>query len=527
MNVIDKAVEYLNPLAAVRRHQARLALDVLRKLDVQNAGYSESGASRSKASMEGFTDVSRDPRNDIGANLTILRQRSRSLYQNEPVARGAIDRLRVWGIGPGLHVTPEPNAAVLGLSREEERSKVAEIKARWHAWASSERCDAYGMLDIYTQQRLALSSWMQSGDVFATLPVVGDELRVRLIEADYCITPGDRQGVEWQQRFVNGVELDATGRVDAYWFAKRHPLEMNYQEAQAMTRVPLRGAASGRRNVLQVFEPERPGYFRGVPYLAPVIEAFRQLQQYTRAEIAAALTSAIFTGVIYTETPNIPLGESDPPLGASSDNDGSIADDGSYQKPMLGSGNILQLTPGERMEMLASNRPNSNFGSFTEANARQIGAGINTPLDVLLLKYDSSYTASRAHNMAFVKWVMLVREILVRRYGQPIYEEWLTLEVLLGRIDLPGFLDDPFMRAAWLRAVWYGPAMGVLDPYKEAQAVKTLLEQRLTTRAQTTMEMFGREWDGIADDLEDEEQRLRDGNLAAAPPATPPSAEGA
>ncbi len=40
---------------------------------------------------------------------------------------------------------------------------------------------------------------------------------------------------------------------------------------------------------------ERPGQRRGVPVLAPVIEALKQLGRYTDAELVAAVVSGLFT----------------------------------------------------------------------------------------------------------------------------------------------------------------------------------------------------------------------------------------
>ncbi|MCH5894346.1 phage portal protein, partial [Salmonella enterica] len=75
-------------------------------------------------------------------------------------------------------------------------------------------------------------------------------------------------------------------------------------------RIPAYGKKTGRRNVLHVMQDwERPGQRRGVPVLAPVIEALKQLGRYTDAELVAAVVSGLFTVFVKTEAPEGPIGE--------------------------------------------------------------------------------------------------------------------------------------------------------------------------------------------------------------------------
>jgi capsid protein len=59
--------------------------------------------------------------------------------------------------------------------------------------------------------------------------------------------------------------------------------------------VPAFGAKTGRRNILHLLYQERIGQRRGLPYLAPVLEALKQLGRYTDAELMAAVVAGMFT----------------------------------------------------------------------------------------------------------------------------------------------------------------------------------------------------------------------------------------
>ena len=108
------------------------------------------------------------------------------------------------------------------------------------------------------------------------------------------------------------------------------------------------------------------------------------------------------------------------------------------------------------------------------------------------------------------------REWLVSAFCQPVYEEWLTEAVLKGRIEAPGFFDDPAIRAAWCGAEWYGDAQGQLDPLKEAEAAKLRVEEGFSTREREAAELTGMTFDTIVAVRRQEEQARRDAGLLSA-----------
>ena len=90
------------------------------KISVKNSGYSHYGANRTKPSVSAWYSKSKSPTEDITDNLELLRERSRDLYAGGgPLGRGAVDRLVLNAIGPGLTLNCRIPAEVLGLSEKE------------------------------------------------------------------------------------------------------------------------------------------------------------------------------------------------------------------------------------------------------------------------------------------------------------------------------------------------------------------------------------------------------------------------
>ena len=63
--------------------------------------------------------------------------------------------------------------------------------------------------------------------------------------------------------------------------------------------------------------------------------------------------------------------------------------------------------------------------------------------------------------------------------------------IALGRIEAPGFFEDPAKMAAWCNAEWYGPTMSILDPVKDVNGSNLRVYNGLSTREKEAAEMTG------------------------------------
>lgn len=288
MNVLDRMISVVSPERGVRRLAAR------QKLKILDSGYGNYGASHTKKSLLGWLYGGGSAKEDIQENLSTLRQRCRDLYMGVPLATGALKTCRTNVVGSGLRLKSQIDYEFLGMSEEEARDLESKIEREFALWADSPACDLERLDNFYELQQLAFLNWLMSGDVIATLPVTRRvnmpyDLRICLIEADRLSNPG---GDTSDPHIVGGVETNDAGEVVAYHISKHHPLSYDLTET-GWTRVKAWGEKTGRRNVLHVMNRERIGQRRGVPFLAPVIEALKQLGRYTDAELVAAVVSGI------------------------------------------------------------------------------------------------------------------------------------------------------------------------------------------------------------------------------------------
>lgn len=496
-----------------------------------NKGYGEAGASWTRRATKGFNARSGSPREDIDANNYTLRQRARMLYMAAPIATSAIRTNRTNVIGIGLQLKSRIDRDVLGMSQEAAEAWQAAAEREFNLWASNKNaCDATGVNNFYGLQQLALSSWLISGDVFALIkqynptPLLPYSTRIHLLEADRIATPIDsgtiitptaltRGKARNGNDIFDGVEVDKNGRIVAYYVRSTYPFESGAANTK-WTRVTAYGDQTGLPNILHLMDSERPEQYRGVSYLAQIIEPLLQVRRYTESELTAAVVESFFTAFVKTNA-----GADDNPFNeVGSDQQEISKDPNEYE---MGPGQVNFMEPGEDVTFADPKRPSSGFDAFVRSISEQIGAALEIPADLLLKSFNSSYSASRAALMEAWKSFRMRRKWFVDDFCAPTYEIFISEAVARGRLNAPGFFSDPAIRAAYLRADWIGPSQGQLDPTKEITAEILAIGEGITTRDQATIRLNGGQWDANVNQLKRENEKLKEANgVADAAPLT-------
>lgn len=510
-NMLDRAIAWVAPDRAVARLQARNQLAL---------SGSYTGARVDRATLSRYLPTTGSANADTVFDLPVLRSRSRDQMRNAPVALGALQTTVSHTVGTGLTYSPAIDGEFLGLDAEAAEEWGIDTKRRFEAWANSVDCDAARQLDFYGLQELAFRSMLESGDSFVLTPMLPrggrNQLVLQLIEADRVCNPG--QAATTTGTLIEGVELDpATGEAIAYHIARRHPGEqITPTTPNTWDRRTARGDSTGRRNVLHLFKPLRPGQVRGVPWIAPIIEPLKQLARWSDSELNAAVTSSLMATFVTMDAQAFQDIYDD-------DSQGLYVDKASRWSGEMESGKAINLLPGESIESPTPGRPNPAFDPFWQAMVRQIGMALEMPFEVLVMHFQSSYSAARAALLMAWKSFKSKRDLLSKQLCQPVFELWLTDQVAAGTISAPGFFADPVVRAAWVAAVWTGDGPGSIDPSKEVDAAQKRVDLGISTKQAESIAFDGVDWQTK------HEQRVKEINAEKAdgiyfPPAGTPAA---
>lgn len=491
--ILDSSGHLLRP--SVHDIQANLA--VAPQFGFGGTGYGQYGANLTKNSLAGWLWRGGDADRDIGLNVQVLRERSRDAFMGIPLASAAIETLDTNVIGEGLYPAPNVDGEALGLDETQTADLNKELAMKFGWWSGNPReCDFEAKHTFPTLQHVIFQSMLLSGDCPVLFPLKPRpetmfDLRLRILEADRVMNPPMELLLMAGLNIFNGVELNDGGELAAYHIAERHPLAVRQQFAFIAStktfRVEPYGALSGRRNMVMVMRPERPEQRRGVPILSVCLELLKQQGRYIDSTVVSAVIQSYFTAFITSEFPDPTIFDSL----LTEEQKAEITNFNAYNV-QLGPGIVNFMRPGHSVNFANPTMPQATFGDFMTAVAKFIGAALGIPYEVLLKQFNASYSASRAALLDFWKRVRKYRSLMIDQLCQPVYEEWMSDAIALGRIvNFKGGFDDPLIKRAMLRCIWTGASAGSLDPQKEVMAADLKVKCGFSTTERESMELNG------------------------------------
>lgn len=488
-NLLDKAISYVSPKWALSRSIARYRASYI------DSSY--SGASATSTKMQNWRPGRGSANADYGTfEQDMLVSRCRDAHRNQALARAVIERMKHNVVGVGLRLQSHIDYETIGITSTDASRLERTIEREFEKW--SRTCDAERWGTFSQLQALALVSMLISGDVFINTPFInrGDSpygLKIQVIEGDRVCNPSFGMDTATMRR---GVELDAWNAPVAYQIMSEHPGDDLIGQYR-WDRYQAFGSMTGRRRILHIFEKERPGQVRGVPYLAPVLEYFHLLNKYTDAEITAAVVSSMMTVFVKTE-------HGDPLPGQTPTTQNHTI--GQNDQLAMYPGGVVSLLTGESIDSTTPGRPNANYAPFVDSIFDLIGAALGWPAEFAMLRFRNSYSSARAAILQAWKLVLYYRSMITEMLCQPILE--LFFDEMVARGIFESTIYDQSARYAYTRASWIGPARGAIDENKEVSAARDRIELGISTRQQEAEELTGMDIVDVTKQLS-EENRLR------------------
>ena len=473
----DRVVGWFSPARSGHRQMQRAYMEsghFTRTLQNLSSGYYRGN--RRGRKLEDWTTANWDVNAMLAENQTDLRNDSNDLMTNNPIANGAVQTKVTNVIGAGLTLQSKIDREFLGIEEDAALRWQKEAERHWKLFSLT--ADVQHGMSMAQLQALAYQSAMVNGDVFVNLPMVDRpgvqyETAINLIEGHRVSNPDEQPDTD---KRIMGVEFDNRGIPKFYHVRGQHPgVSSSVENEKKSTWRKLKVFDSnGQRLVLHLFERLRVNQARGIPMLAPIIEPLKKLDTYAEAELDNAVISSFFTVFVKTKFASDKAFNVVDNLGGET---GATTSDKDFK---LASGNILQLHDGEEVSFADPQRPNANFEIFFSAFTQQVAIALNMPAEVLLKKFNTSYTASRGALLEAWKHFLVHRAWVAHSFCDPVYQAMLFEAVAKGWISAPGFLTDPMVRMAYCGCSWVGQELAQLDPLKEAKAASVDIASGLT-----------------------------------------------
>lgn len=494
MTALDRAIAAVSPGRALKRLQARTALNAISAAPARTAG-------SQKGTMNGWAPrwlgkLMEARQRELAAS------RTQELVANDASAAAIVDTMPTNVVGYGLSPQSEPHADILGLT--EEQAQAFANRAEWLYRLWSRTADLSGRMTVWDMQFLGVRNLMVYGEALRIPVMLPDEPGRRFSLSFQDVSPlrlKTPPNLQAAGNIRDGVELGPGCTPVAYYIAdpQRDATPQGLGSAD-FTRFPARrGHWPAVMHLYRVTESEQ---VRGVSPLAPALKTFKDLEDYMDYELVGAIVAANFPVYFEPIAGQAPFGAGLPR--ANNMPTGYELLDMEMEPGAAYSG------PG-RPHMLKSERPSGTFASFTETFLRAVCAVTGQPYEVVSKTFQNNYSASRAALNEAWKTYQLYRAWLGEHDCQPVWEMLLEECYLRGYLDdvmpgsAPGFYSE---REAWCNATWIGPARGSVDPAKEEQGRILELINGTTTRKIIAAEK-GRDWDRVTRQRRREEAELK------------------
>jgi capsid protein len=326
---------------------------------------------------------------------------------------------------------------------------------------------------------------------------------------------------------IHGVELDVHGRHVAY-----HVREFDGEDV-TFKRIPVMGKKSGRQISWMIYGGDKLlSNVRGIPLLGNILYMLKDLDRYKNAELRAAVVNSLLPMFISREKDGGPsrrvidgMGrytapDAGTPASVEAEKKAASGEAAQAQGPqqitaaMLPGTVIDRLAPGEKPVSFDTQRPNVNYGNFEKTILSAIAWSRGLPPETLVMQYSSSYSAGRQANNEYQINLKYITFKIAKDVGQIIFSEFIIQSVLLGQLDLPGFLTCVFdptqwkLRGAWLKCEWSGLSRPSVDIQKETNAMKTLLTMGVITHDMVARQFSGMDFRAVQNKLEIERELM-------------------
>ena len=243
----------------------------------------------------------------------ILDARVRDTLRNDAYVAGGATLHKDNIVGSLFLLNAKPETKILWGAEDEtwEREFQEEVESKFTLWAESQShwADAARINTLTGLVRLAVGVYTAGGEVLASaewMPNDGRPFRsaIQMIDTDRLSTPPDRFG---KSNIRGGVERDRRGAPIAYHVRMAHPSDYAYGnldiDAFRWRRVMAHKPGWGRRNILHVYEQNRPDQSRGIAAMVAALMEMKMTKGFRKVELQRAVVAATYAASIESDLP--------------------------------------------------------------------------------------------------------------------------------------------------------------------------------------------------------------------------------
>ena len=437
-------------------------------------------------------------------NYEHIRIRGRQIYDESDIVKTFINNYVEWVCGAGLKIQAEPVESVIKSANSgfDVKKFIAEAEARFRIHLNSRHSTRSKNRNAHALFRASVLEAIIEGDCLIVDRYEKGVLTVDAIPGRRVKDPNNVLLLEIEARgnkVVEGVEIDKNGTHVAFWVEN---------DDFSFTRIEAIGKKTGRLQASLMYGSDlKVGGVRGLPASYASLEKLKNCDALIESVVSGAVKAANFAiiaehnhfsdgspiamqGMISAlENPKT-IEQSENIMNTLKQNVTNIAPNSLFEAPI---GVSLKTMPATS---------NANIGSFIETVIMFYSASIGIPYEVGTMIYKNSFSASRMSSQSFQQILFNKRALYTPSFYGMMYETFVEIEVLNGRITAPGYIDaifnnDYITKEAYLNSRYIGPRVPQADPSKEIKAGILALQHGAKTHEQLAEENGGGDYSTI------------------------------
>lgn len=422
------------------------------------------------------------------AALDRARADGRYLMRTSLTVAGMVRRDAAMMIGLGLKLQCKTG------DREWDRAAEA-LFARW-----GNSCDARGKMRFARMERLGYRQTRVDGDLLfvkiagsGEIESPGDMGKLQPVDGARLVSPTGQAAAKLspqQRKMIHaGVEVDAAGKVTAYWIAPYASAGGWVKSAEAV-RVPA-------SEVLFLSNYADLTQSRGEPSLCRLPDVAEHLDGFIEATSIAARMQAAQTIVHKRAQPGIAQGQL--PGETITNSDGSTE-----QRFDVEPGAVWTVGQDDGVEMVGTNAPGPNFPDGSRAMTRYLSAEMDMPLELgnIDTSQSTAYAGRTGLNIYHECGKTRVQDF-IDDFHRPLYY-W-----IVGLAMAAGLL--PY-NPNWRNHQWLPPGRMLHEPKVEAEGAVVMVNNRIMSRRRWCAER-GIDYDEMLEEMAAEEAELAEYGL--------------
>lgn len=441
---------------------------------------------------------------EIRAQLAICRARSRDMFKNSPHHRRYINLVASNLVGEGFTFKSMPHDGMAGtLNFKLDKSAAKFFEYHFWRWCNNPSwCDATGRKTAAEIDRLNAKTWARDGEYFKLIDRHAQNpygISQRVIRPD-SVDERYHATLENGNIVRCGVELDfSTMRPVAYYLFTTKECSTTIGAYGPLIRIPA--SVDGSEGIIHCYTQEDEDQTRGFPLGHAGLATLKMLDEWNRAELAAARDEANSIGA-YTA----PQGREQEIADLTDPENSDVA-----HNLMASSepGMKLVLPMGWDYKSHTPTHPNRETTAFKASYQRDYATAVGCEYANLCNDWSGvNYGSVRAGTLSERDQWMVMQAVMIDQDKTPTFKAWLRSFLSLSISgDFPAEKYDKFSEHEFRGRRWLW-----VDPLKDVKGAEIARAHGWKTDQQITSD-FGGDFDDNMEDIKRADESVKGTSL--------------